>query len=213
MKHYIFSEGNIKLYLDPEIDSLYFKSLSSDTTLDIFACCSAIEDLRRLKKLVVNEKFLGNLGRHSVRNDLGENCIEGPTFKLLSGLEELILVVRPENPHKGKSRGLSTLGTLFYERHCTACQKMDWWVGMDGWIFPTYSHFVTAERNGVENVFAENAYKGILQLQSRMRSQWLEGFVNRRMQNVCRVDFDRREGKIRACSVAGLHRFVDLLNE
>ena len=162
---------------------------------------------------MVDESFLYVLGR-SVWNASGSEAWEGPPFKLLSGLEELIVV---QKPVKGKSRGESMLGPLSYERHCTTCQKMDWWVGLDGWVFPTYQQFVSMERWGVENKMSENSYKAVLKMPHRARSAWLWGFVDRRMQNICRVDYDRRQGpgqgKIRACSVAGLHRFVDLLNE
>ena len=199
---------DIKLYLDPEIDSLYFRS-PSFSTLRIFAACAKTEDLGKLKRLVISERYLNILGE-PVWNHCGFTSFQWPVFKFLSGLEDLILVLRSEN---GKPRGMSSLGPIFYERHCSTCREMDWWVGMDGWIFPTYRQFVTTERNGVEDVFSENAYKGLLILPPRTRSGWHWDFVNRRMQNVCKVDYNGKEGKIRACSIAGLHRFVDLLNE
>ena len=63
LSRYIFSTGNIKLYLDPKIDTLCFGKLACSTTLQILMLCAQEVDLRRLQKLIIEERFLDTLGR------------------------------------------------------------------------------------------------------------------------------------------------------
>jgi hypothetical protein len=203
LSRYIFSTGKIKLYLDPQIDTLYFGKLASYSTLQIFALCSLESDLRRLERLVIKEKFLHVLGR-SVRTDTGPKSYVGLAFKLLSGLEDLILILPRKTAH-----GQSTLGPLCYDQHCAICSKMKEWEGLDGWLFPTYQQFVRAERNGVENEISDDAYRSVLEMPQRAMNDWFREFVKRRMWRECRVAVDVGTGNIKACSVTGLHRLVN----
>lgn len=72
---------------------------------------------------------------------------------------------------------------------------------------------MSTECNGVESDNAQDAYKMVLEAKPILRSGWLWDYVNKTMWGGCTVVVDATTGKIKACSVATLHRFIDVRAE
>ena len=76
-------------------------------------------------------------------------------------------------------------------------------------MFPTFKEFVRTNYFGVNDDLSENAYKSILEMTLDERRGWLREYANRNMLRGHEVAVDPLT-LIQACSVAELHRFVDV---
>jgi hypothetical protein len=201
LSRYIFAIGNLKLYLDPKIDTLYFGKLASYSTLQILALCALEEDLGKLERLIIRDEFVDVLAR-PVRSRATFDV--GPAFTFLSGLSDLIILFSKKEGH-----GKSTLGALCYDGHCSMCNKMKHWKGFHGWVLPTYKEFVRTKQVGIDDGLLEDEYRRVLEMSIIERRAWLRRYCRRVIWNVGERIVDPAV-KIQACSVAELHRFINV---
>jgi hypothetical protein len=149
---YIFTSGTTRLFFNPDLDMLYF---SNDVSPYKFLNNVLFKDMLQIKRLAIQDTKLAEM-RYAFHGSV--------VFKVLTGLEELIIVF------DGEVEG---------GMHCEMCKEARRDVGLlagsqakMGWKVPTFGQWVARKRGDGDENGRERVYREILGAWARGKGLW-----------------------------------------
>ena len=140
---YIYTSGPIQLFLNPEIDTLYFgPQVYLNTLYDFMHTVQRTADWARVKRIAIDDRELIKFTEGGALTWIPQWDKEKRIFHSLSTLEELIVVFSSGHKYERKF-----LGGDDRKGHCADCRgaRREIGPGIWGWRFPLFKEFANSQ--------------------------------------------------------------------